>query len=130
MRPIKLEIKGLNSYVNKQTIDFEKLTERGLFGIFGKTGSGKSTILDAITLSLYGSIARNTKEYINSLSEKAEISYEFEIGSRRYVVDRHIIRSKVGGIKTSYARVIEKLGDGSENVLADKVNEVNETIIK
>ena len=130
MRPIKLEIKGLNSYVNKQTIDFEKLTERGLFGIFGKTGSGKSTILDAITLSLYGSIARNTKEYINSLSEKAEISYEFEIGSRRYVVDRHIIRSKAGGIKTSYARVIEKLGDGSENVLADKVNEVNETIIK
>ena len=130
MRPIKLEIKGLNSYVNKQTIDFEKLTERGIFGIFGKTGSGKSTILDAITLSLYGSIARNTKEYINSLSEKAEISYEFEIGSRRYVVDRHIIRSKAGGIKTSYARVIEKLGDGSENVLADKVNEVNETIIK
>lgn len=130
MRPIKLEIKGLNSYVNKQTIDFEKLTERGLFGIFGKTGSGKSTILDAITLSLYGSIARNTKEYINSLSEKAEISYEFEIGSRRYVVDRHIIRSKAGGIKTSYARVIEKLGDGSENVLSDKVNEVNETIIK
>lgn len=130
MRPIKLEIKGLNSYVNKQTIDFEKLTERGLFGIFGKTGSGKSTILDAITLSLYGSIARNTKEYINSLSEKAEISYEFEIGSRRYVVDRHIIRSKSGGIKTSYARVIEKLRDGSENVLADKVNEVNETIIK
>lgn len=130
MRPIKLEIKGLNSYVNKQTIDFEKLTERGLFGIFGKTGSGKSTILDAITLSLYGSIARNTKEYINSLSEKAEISYEFEIGSRRYVVDRHIIRSKAGGIKTSYARVIEKLGDGRENVLADKVNEVNETIIK
>ena len=130
MRPIKLEIKGLNSYVNKQTIDFEKLTERGLFGIFGKTGSGKSTILDAITLSLYGSIARNTKEYINSLSEKSEISYEFEIGSRRYVVDRHIIRSKAGGIKTSYARVIEKLGDGSENVLADKVNEVNETIIK
>lgn len=130
MRPIKLEIKGLNSYVNKQTIDFEQLTERGLFGIFGKTGSGKSTILDAITLSLYGSIARNTKEYINSLSEKAEISYEFEIGSRRYVVDRHIIRSKAGGIKTSYARVIEKLGDGSENVLADKVNEVNESIIK
>ena len=130
MRPIKLEIKGLNSYVNKQTIDFEQLTERGLFGIFGKTGSGKSTILDAITLSLYGSIARNTKEYINSLSEKAEINYEFEIGSRRYVVDRHIVRSKSGGIKTSYARVIEKLGDGSENVLADKVNEVNETIIK
>lgn len=130
MRPIKLEIKGLNSYVNKQTIDFKKLTERGLFGIFGKTGSGKSTILDAITLSLYGSIARNTKEYINSISDKAEIGYEFEIGDRYYRVDRTIERSKTGGIKTSYARVIEKITEENVNVLAEKVNDVNDMIIK
>lgn len=130
MRPIKLEIKGLNSYVNKQVIDFEKLTERGLFGIFGKTGSGKSTILDAITLSLYGSIARNTKEYINSMSNKAEIGYEFEIGNRHYRVDRTIERNKTGGIKTSYARVIEIITENNINVLAEKVNDVNEVIIK
>ena len=41
MRPIKLKIKGLNSFIEEQTIDFEKLTDRGLFGIFGPTGSGK-----------------------------------------------------------------------------------------
>ena len=41
MKPIKLELMGLNSYTDKQTIDFEKLTSRGLFGIFGNTGSGK-----------------------------------------------------------------------------------------
>ena len=46
MKPKKLQIKGLNSFLEKQTIDFERLTERGLFGIFGPTGSGKSTILD------------------------------------------------------------------------------------
>ena len=50
MRPIRLELTGLNSYIDKQVIDFEKLIERGLFGIFGTTGSGKSTILDAITI--------------------------------------------------------------------------------
>ena len=44
MRPIKLKIKGLNSFVEEQTIDFEKLTKQGFFGIFGPTGSGKSTI--------------------------------------------------------------------------------------
>ena len=33
MKPIKLELMGLNSYTDKQTIDFEKLTSRGLFGI-------------------------------------------------------------------------------------------------
>lgn len=81
MRPIRLELTGLNSYIDKQVIDFEKLIERGLFGIFGTTGSGKSTILDAITIAMYGNISRNTKEYINSVCDKAIISYEFEIGS-------------------------------------------------
>ncbi|TQQ84088.1 nuclease SbcCD subunit C [Peptacetobacter hominis] len=131
MRPIKLEIQGLNSYISKQTIDFTKLTERGLFGIFGKTGSGKSTILDAMTLSLYGNISRNTKEYINSMSECAKIRYEFEIGGRGneryYIVDRTIERTKTG-IKTPYARIIEKKAD-SEDVLAEKVQDVNSRII-
>ena len=60
MRPIKLMIEGLNSFIEKQTIDFEDLTSEGFFGIFGPTGSGKSSILDGITLALYGNIARKT----------------------------------------------------------------------
>ena len=96
MKPIKLELSGLNSYIEKASIDFEKLTDRGLFGIFGNTGSGKSTILDAITIAMYGNISRNTNEFINSSCDKAIISYEFEIGSkntkRKYIVDRTIVR--------------------------------------
>lgn len=131
MRPIKLELSGLNSYIDRQEVDFEKLTERGLFGIFGNTGSGKSTILDAITIAMYGNISRNTKEYINSSCDKAVISYEFEMGSknnrRRYLVDRTIVRSKTG-TKTSHARLVEINGQGEKNVLADKVGEVNEKV--
>nr|WP_312984269.1 AAA family ATPase [Clostridioides sp.] len=131
MRPIKLELSGLNSYIDKQVVDFEKLTERGLFGIFGATGSGKSTILDAITLAMYGNISRNTKEFINSSCKETVLSYEFEIGTknnkRRYLVDRNMIRSKTG-TKTSYARLVEILNDGNKNVIADKVGEVNEKI--
>ena len=41
VRPIKLTIKGLNSFIEEQTLDFDKLTSRGLFGIFGPTGSVK-----------------------------------------------------------------------------------------
>ena len=74
MRPIRLELTGLNSYIDKQVIDFEKLIERGLFGIFGTTGSGKSTILDAITIAMYGNISRNTKEYINNHTLAIELS--------------------------------------------------------
>ena len=47
MKPIKLKIKGLNSFIEPQQIDFEQLTDRGLFGIFGPTGSGKSTTVYA-----------------------------------------------------------------------------------
>ena len=65
MRPIRLKIKGLNSFIDEQEIDFNKLTERGLFGIFGPTGSGKSTILDGITLALYGDLPRKSTNYIN-----------------------------------------------------------------
>jgi exonuclease SbcC len=99
MRPIKLELSGLNSYTDKQIVDFEKLTERGLFGIFGPTGSGKSTILDAITLAMYGNISRNTKEFINSSSKGTVLSYEFEIGTknnkRRYLVDRNMVKARL-----------------------------------
>lgn len=49
MRPLQLKLKGINSYREEQVIDFETLTSQGLFGIFGPTGSGKSTILDAMT---------------------------------------------------------------------------------
>lgn len=131
MRPIRLELTGLNSYTEKQVVDFEKLTERGLFGIFGNTGSGKSTILDAITIAMYGNIARNTKEYINSSCDKALITYEFEIGNknskRRYIVDRTIVRSKTG-TKTSHARLIEVHNDKTQTVLADKVGDVNDKV--
>ena len=76
MKPIKLTIAGLNSYIEKQTIDFKKLTGRGLFGIFGPTGCGKSTILDAMILSLYGhkgqkGIPRSTSEFINTAVDTA-----------------------------------------------------------
>ena len=44
MIPKKLIIKGLYSYQTEQTVDFERLTEGNLFGIFGKVGAGKSSI--------------------------------------------------------------------------------------
>ena len=54
MIPIQLTIQGLYSYQKKQTIDFTQLTAANLFGIFGSVGSGKSSILEAITFALYG----------------------------------------------------------------------------
>ena len=132
MKPIKLELMGLNSYSEKQTIDFEKLTSRGLFGIFGNTGSGKSTILDAITIALYGDISRDTTDYINTNCDKAVVKFEFEIGSKnnrnRYFVERTIKNTPAGGTKTTRVLLGEIKEDGDINVLADKVGEVKNKI--
>ena len=58
MIPKQLTIQGLYSYQQKQTIDFNTLTDARLFGIFGQVGSGKSTILEAITFAIYGKTDR------------------------------------------------------------------------
>lgn len=94
MKIINLEIEGLNSFVKKATIDFHQLFERGMFGIFGQTGSGKSSILDAIFLALYGKILRTKKEseFINSRSKTARVRLIFEMDinkeSKFFVVQR------------------------------------------
>lgn len=127
MKPIKLEVKGLNSFIDKQVVEFDKLTERGLFGIFGPTGSGKSTILDGITLALYGDIARKSSNYINTNCDGVYVSYEFQITGnevKRYRVDREFKRdNKSGGIRNKSSKIIDITG-GVENVLEEKAKAV------
>ena len=83
MLPLKLSITGLYSYQKKQTIDFEELTNAGLFGIFGAVGSGKSSVLEAIGFVLYGETDRLNKtdkrayNMLNLKSDRANIEFEF-----------------------------------------------------
>lgn len=138
MRPIKLKISGLNSYIETQTIDFAKLTERGLFGIFGPTGCGKSTILDAIILSLYGhkgqkGIPRSTNEFINTATEQASISYVFgldtEDGPRRVQVERKFKRTNTG-LSTSYSRLQIMTEDEEVVDIWDKTTDVSNQVVE
>lgn len=61
MIPIKLHFKGLYSYQKEQVVEFNELLNAQIFGIFGAVGSGKSSILDAITYALYGQTERLNK---------------------------------------------------------------------
>ena len=56
MRPLRLEIKGFTAFRDEQEIDFESLESP--FAIVGQTGSGKSSVLDAMTYALFGQVDR------------------------------------------------------------------------
>lgn len=98
MKPVKLKFKGINSFSEETEINFEKLIARGIFGIFGDTGSGKSTILDCINFALYGKIERSKEklDIINYRCDSAEVRFEFDVLSegkrRRYIAERSIKR--------------------------------------
>lgn len=90
MIPIKLTIQGLYSYQEKQTIDFSRLTSANLFGIFGAVGSGKSSILEAITFAIYGETDRlnsrgDNRNYnmMNLKSQDLLIEFDFETGKEQ-----------------------------------------------
>lgn len=134
MKPITLKLSGLQSYREQQEIDFEALCETGLFGIFGPTGSGKSTVLDAITLALYGKVERaynGTQGIMNHSEDSLFVSFSFELlsaeGAQRYRVERRFKRTGDHTVSNAMSRFIEMRADG-DVVVADKLAEVTRCV--
>lgn len=134
MKPITLKLAGLQSYREPQQIDFDELTQMGLFGIFGPTGSGKSTLLDAITLALYGKVERavnGTQGIMNHSEDSLFVSFTFELnssdGPQQYRVERRFKRTNELSISNTISRFIEVTPDGDQ-VIADKLADVTRCV--
>lgn len=136
MKIFKLNIVGINSFSKKQEINFELLTDRKLFGIFGPTGSGKSTILDCIFLAFYGQTAhkKQAKEFVNARRITAEVELVFGGGdkgdNRVYSVTRHYKLDRATNTVTVTVKLDEIYTDGTKKQIAKSEDEVNEQIIK
>jgi len=136
MKLLKLSIEGINSFTRKQSINFATLSEKKVYGIFGQTGSGKSTVLDCIFLALYGKIIRTKKpiEFINVNRSDASVVLEFSVTGTKernsYIVERTFKVNRQSGDVQAGARLVQIFSDGSSQSLAKTVDAVNEHIEK
>lgn len=133
MIPLRLEMNAFGPYAGQQIIDFRDLQERKLFLIYGPTGAGKTTVLDAICYALYGdtsgdlrSGAHMRSEYA-SPQEKTYVRFSFAIGQKRYCIERNpeqeIAKKRGVGLKKETAKAaLSELNedDTVKNVVATK----------
>lgn len=87
MRPIKLSMQAFGPYSGLQELDFAELGDRRFFLIHGPTGSGKTSILDAMCFALYGEMSGSGRDGDRMRSQYAgpelpmEVTFEFAMGS-------------------------------------------------
>ena len=122
MRPLSLKISGFRSHMDTTELSFE---DRTLTAIVGPTGSGKSSILEAISYALYAKTPREQralKRLICSRCDVARVEFRFRIDDRQYLVTRVLRRSGTG------QHIIEDLSSGDklsgEAVVTNRVIEL------
>jgi DNA repair protein SbcC/Rad50 len=117
MRPVLLEMTGFGSFREPTTVDFAGAE---YFALVGPTGAGKSTVIDAMTFALYGSVPRwdNARTVALALAPtvaRGTVRFVFDVagragGTERYVVARELRRAAGGGVSVRTAR-LERLRD-------------------
>ncbi len=105
MRPLRLDLAGFTVFREPTVVDF---TDADFFALVGPTGSGKSTVLDAICFALYGTVPRwgDRRAIANALApsaSSARVRLVFEVAGSRYVATRVVRRDGKGRVTTSHA---------------------------
>lgn len=146
MKIEKLIIQNLNSIEDAEIVFSEGiLAQEPLFLICGATGSGKTTILDAITLALYDKVSRyekvknkeqtekgiTTKDSYNILRNgkydgKAEL--HFSVKNTHYIATWSVHKTKSNSYTSTNRRKLEVVDGELRTVILDKIGAVNKKI--
>lgn len=125
MKILNLKFKNINSLFGENEIDFSQpaFTNEGLFAITGKTGAGKSSILDAISLALYGKTPRvDISSGDNAVMTRGEndcyAEIIFEVAGKKWKSSWKQERARTGKLK----QVERVVADENDNIVADKLS--------
>ena len=122
MRPLKLKMTAFGAYSKTVEIDFTKFGDTGMFLICGDTGSGKTTIFDAIIYALYGEASgsiRDNKTFRSDYTKDTTLTnvvFTFECNNKTYQVDRTPSQSVFSASKNKH---VDKAGT-ADLILIDK----------
>jgi exonuclease SbcC len=119
----RLELAGFGPFRDRQIVEFDAFADDGIFLITGRTGAGKSSVLDGVAFALYGNVPRydgpdkRLRSDHCSPEDPTEVSLEFTVGDVRWRVVRspEYARPKLrgGGMTTETARAeLFELVDG------------------
>ena len=133
MKPIRLELKEFGPYKN-EIIEWDRIINEPIFLITGKTGSGKSTLFDAITYALYNKTTGGKD--IASLrmktaldKDKTQVNFDFELSGKKYRIERTLAYLKAGNKNLTSGKVaLMQYNDERLEVIATKEQEVKEKI--
>ena len=131
MKPIRLELKEFGPYKN-EIIEWDKIINEPIFLITGKTGSGKSTLFDAITYALYNKTtggkdiaSLRTKTALDK--DKTQVNFDFELSGKKYRIERTLAYLKAGNKNLTSGKVaLMQYNDEKLEVIASKEQEVKE----
>lgn len=131
MKPIKLTLSGFGPFLKEVNIDFSYLGKENLYLITGPTGSGKTTIFDAIVYCLYGEasgIERKADGFRSDFAKDKDETFAeltFEVKNKIYTVRRNP-KYKIEGRSTPILpHAILTLPNGK---VLEKINNVNQKI--
>ena len=133
MRPLRLSMQAFGPYAGVVELDFRELEGRSLFLIHGPTGSGKTTILDAMCFALFGEAAgsdrkgKDARSHFADPSMATEVTLEFALGQANWRVRRVAEQARPGGVTMKPPQAtLESLGEGGAAELrASKVRDVD-----
>lgn len=123
MRPVRLQMNGFAAFRDEAVVDF---ADADFFVLVGATGSGKSTVIDALTFALYGTVPRwNHRSMVMyglaPTANQGKVALLFDVGDTRYLIARELRRTKTG-VHVRNAR-LERLLDPSATGTIDDATE-------